>query len=302
MSIHSFRVKLQAFYQKFNQRFWRTPEIVQIAVQNFDRNFGAEASAAISFYAVFSLFPLLLFLVSVLGYFLGLIGSPIEIAEVITQAIPVSNELVYNNLTQILNARSIGGVIGLVGLMLTASGVFITVTRNINRAWPGAVSRNIIENRLVALLMVFVLLLLIGLWLLSTTLFNLIPRFAIDIGNGYFIHNTLIWVYLSAFIPWLFSFFVFFGVYLWIPKTKVRWTEALTGALIASIAWQLLTRAFTWFLGSGLAAFDVIYGSLGAAIALLSWIYLSSIILIMGAHLSAAIAEVRRINPTNNPE
>jgi membrane protein len=66
---------------------------------------------------------------------------------------------------------------------------------------------------------------------------------------------------------------------------------AFWGALVAAVAWELVTDAFTWVLSSGLIHYELVYGSLGAIIALLFWIYLISWILLYGAYLTAAIDE-----------
>jgi membrane protein len=83
-------------------------------------------------------------------------------------------------------------------------------------------------------------------------------------------------------------------LYWWLPRTKVLWREAAWGAIIGSIGISGVTSGFTWFLESGLSNYNLVYGSLGAIVALLFWIYLLSLIIFAGAHLSAAIAYVRR--------
>ena len=83
-------------------------------------------------------------------------------------------------------------------------------------------------------------------------------------------------------------------LYWWLPRTKVLWREAAWGAMTGSIGISVVTSGFTWFLESGLSNYNLVYGSLGAIVALLFWIYLLSLIVFAGAHLSAAIAYVRR--------
>ena len=68
------------------------------------------------------------------------------------------------------------------------------------------------------------------------------------------------------------------------------WKAALWGAVFATIAWQLAARGFTWYLSSGLARYRIIYGSLGSVVILMLWIYLSAIVTLLGAHLSAVVA------------
>lgn len=299
MFLKKIRTTIQSVHQRVNHRSGGVVDIILTAGKSFDEQHGAEAAASISYYSLFSMFPLLLFLVSILGFFINKIGAPIEIAELITQAIPISRDLVYNNLIQILNARNLGGIIGIIGLMWAASSVFITVSRNINRAWSDASVRNVIQNRLVAFTMIVILLVLTGGWIASTVLFSLVPKIVIPFFGEIDIFQTQTWNYLSNLLPWSLAFLILLGLYFWIPNTQVKWKEAFWGALIASIALNLATRVFTWLMSSGLAAFDILYGSLGTALALLTWVYISALIILIGAHISSAIAQVKR--ESNHP-
>ncbi len=83
-----------------------------------------------------------------------------------------------------------------------------------------------------------------------------------------------------------------FGVlvllYRLIPAVRVRWGEAAVGAVAATIAFASVTSAFTWFLDSGFARYNIVYGSLGTFVALLTWVYLLALIVLFGAHLCAS--------------
>jgi membrane protein len=292
--------KISAAYHWANKRTGGIFEIIVKAAKRFDQEYGLQAAASISYFGIFSVFPLLLFLVSVLGFFLDRFGSPIEIAEFITRAIPISNDLVYNNLVQILNVRGIGGVIGILGLIWAASSVFITASRNINRAWPNAPNRNILEHRLFAVVMIFTLLIFFAAWIFSNIVLSLIPKLVFPLVGEIYIFEESIWSFISTWIPWVLGFLILLLIYYLLPNTKVQWNEALWGAAIASILINLATRIFTWFLGSGVAAFEVIYGSLGAGFALVTWVYVCAVIVLVGAHISAAIAQVTRINNSDH--
>jgi membrane protein len=74
----------------------------------------------------------------------------------------------------------------------------------------------------------------------------------------------------------------------------VRWWEAFWGALVATLAGEIATRGFTWYLSSGIVQYELVYGSLGAIVALMLWIYIGGWIVLFGAHLSAAVARGRR--------
>jgi membrane protein len=76
-----------------------------------------------------------------------------------------------------------------------------------------------------------------------------------------------------------------------VPKAKVKWKEAFWGSLFSALGLMLVNRGFTFYLSSGLSRYQLIYGTLGAVVALMTWIYISSLILILGAHLCSAVSK-----------
>jgi len=79
-----------------------------------------------------------------------------------------------------------------------------------------------------------------------------------------------------------------------LPNTHVLWREGAWGALVASLAAEIITWCFAWYLKSGFANYSLVYGSLSAIAALLFWIYLLGTIVLFGAHLGASIAHLSR--------
>jgi membrane protein len=84
-------------------------------------------------------------------------------------------------------------------------------------------------------------------------------------------------------------FLVFLMLYRWIPTLRVRWRSTFWAALIASLAWKVVTAGFGWYVGSRFGQYQLVYGSLGAIVAFLFLIYIISWITLFGAHLSAAL-------------
>ncbi len=82
---------------------------------------------------------------------------------------------------------------------------------------------------------------------------------------------------------------MFFLLFLWAPNTKVPWRAALVGAMVAGLGWDLASAGFTWYLTSGIATYELVYGSLGAIVALMLWFYIISLVILYGAHLGGAI-------------
>lgn len=267
-------------------------DIVGRAIRRFSNNRAPQAAASMAYYALFSLFPLLLVLVSVGSFVLEREVVQKRLLEYVTTTLPVSQQLIRQNVERVLKLRGPVGIAGLIGLLWSATGFFNTLAHNINRAWPEADVRGFLERRLVALGIVGSLAGLLVLSLVSTAVLDLLPRLRIPVWGDASFYEALAWRALSNLIPWLFKFLMFLALYRWVPNTEVRWSAAAWGALVAALGWELITNAFSWYLGSGLARYELLYGSLGAIVALMFWIYLSSWIALFGAHLSAAVARV----------
>jgi membrane protein len=278
--------QLKKWYGDVNQFSGRRLDIFKNALETFSDMRASQAAASLAYYAFFSLFPLLLVLISGGSYFLNSQQVYQSVTQFVQQAIPVSNQMITENLRQVLAVRRTVGLIGLLTLLWSASGVFTNLAYNINLAWPGAPRRNFLEKRLVGLGIIAGL---GGLLILSLSLdwvTNLIPFLSIASASS----STLsLWRLFSSLGSWLTIFLLFLALYRWVPTEKVYWSATFWGALTASIAWKAATAGFSWYLRSGLGRHQLVYGSLGAIVALLFLIFIVSMITLFGAHLCAAI-------------
>jgi membrane protein len=278
--------QLNEWYQQVNQSSGGRLEILKNALKTFSESRASQAAASLAYYAFFSLFPLLLVLIAGGSYFLNSQQVYQNVTRFVQEAIPVSTQVIDENLQQVLNARGTVGIIGLLTLLWSASSVFSNLAYNINLAWPGAPRRNFLEKRLVGLGMIGGL---SGLLILSLSLdwiANLIPFLNVDSATD---SALSLWRLASDLGSWLTIFMLFLALYRWVPNTDVKWIASFWGAITATVAWKLATAAFSWYLGSGMSSYSLVYGSLGAIVALLFLIFIVSMITLFGAHLCAAI-------------
>jgi membrane protein len=265
-------------------------QVIRVAARRFAESRATEAAAGMAFYAFFSLFPFLLFLVASGSFVLK--GDQVrrDVIALVTKTLPISRELVVGNLEQVLALRGTVGVIAVISLMWSASGIFVILGRQIGRAWPQSHRRTSLEGHLAALGVVGGLAGLLFLWIGFTT--ALLPRLDIPWWGAWVLDNPLTRVLLSYLIPWGMVCLLCYLAYRFMPKARVVGKGPLLGAIVATLAWKFATEGFVWYLGSGFSKYHLVYGSLGSVIALLFWIYLSSSIVLFGAHLSAAVAQV----------
>jgi membrane protein len=282
--------RAKTIYRRANDLSGGILGIIRDAITSFGDARGSEAAASMAYYTLFSLFPLLLALVAAGSFFLDQQKVFQQVVDLVVQAFPISQSLIEENIRQVLQMRGAVGLIGLGVALWSASGAFTVLTRNVNRAWRAAKPRGFLENRVMALGMVGSLAVLLVVSVLLSTTLNVLSRFNVPLVNLESLYGTPLWTALSDLVPWFFIFLLFLALYRWVPNAHVRWSAAFWAALAAAVAWEIIANAFAWYVGSGLARYRIVYGSLGTVVALLFWIYLSSWIIIFGAHLSAAVS------------
>jgi len=283
--------RLRALYEGADRVGGDTLWVVRTAAGSFAAARGAEAAAAMAFYALFSLFPLLLALVAGASLFLDREQVLQQAVILVAEVIPVSQDLVEQNLRQIVALRGPVGLISLAGALWSGSGFFTVLSGHVNRAWPGAAKRGFVRSRLVALAMFGVLFFLLVLSLLSRPIISLLAQFQVPLGDGATVYETPLWAVVSRAVPWVSTFALLVTLYHLVPNTRTPWRATHLSAAAATVASQAAAWGFAAFLRSGLAHYQTVYGGLGAVAILLFWIYLSSWIITFGAHLGAAIAQ-----------
>jgi membrane protein len=286
--------QFEKYFTKVNEKTFGFLGIIRYTIERFSKMRGVEGSASIAFFTIFGLPPLLIVLVTVASYYLEIPDIQDNIIQVIRDVIPIPPDLIIDFLEGVLNQRGAVGIIGLIGLAWSGSGVLMTLTTNINRAWPTAKTRNVVEKRLIAFLMIGAFILFIAASSILATVVTFVSQFEIP-----FLDFSAPVSLISDIAFFGFRFILFLALYYFVPKTKVKISAAFSAAVLASLAWELTSFAFNWYFQSGLSNYNVLYGSLGTLVALMFWIYLDCLILVFGAYFSAAIVN-QNYNNTNH--
>ena len=277
---------VKELYQNINHLSGDRLDILRNALESFNETRAADSAASLAYYALFSLFPLLLLFIAVGSYFLDRAQMYETVTQLSQRVIPISSRIIDENLREVLEERETVGIFGLVTLLWAASGVFTNLAYNINLAWARTRRYSFLQKRwmgvrIIAGLSGLLILAIIFDWVSHLLLF-------LHITNISF-YDLRLWRLFSRVGSWLTIFLLFFVLYRWVPITYVRWRSSFWGAMFASTAWKIATTGFAWYVTSGFGRYQLIYGSLGAVVALLFLIYLISMITLFGAHLSAAI-------------
>jgi membrane protein len=278
-------------FEIVNEHAFGIPAILRTSIERFVKMRGAEGAASISFFMIFSIPPLIILFVSITSYFLKVEDIQHLLIQLVEESIPITTQDLIVLLNQIINRRESLGIIGLIGLVWSSSGFLMTLTANIDRAFPNAKRRNAIENRMIAFFMVAILILLLAVSSVFSTLFSVFSKVEITV-----LPFDPSWRTVSHFGLVFIRFLLFLALYAWVPKKPVRTLAVIWAAGLASLTWELTALGFGWYLGEGVNYYNVLYGSLGTLVAFMFWIYINLVITIFAACLCAAIDENSNLN------
>ena len=156
--------------------------------RSFARHKASFLAATISYYAFLSLFPLLLFVISLLGFFLESAKIQEEVLSYVHRVLPVSGQLIESNLRAIVEQRESVGLVGLVGLLWTGTEVFSALEYALNTILSVPTPRHFLKHRLFAFLLVISGALLVSVSLIATSfvspLKGLLLYYAPDAGSA----------------------------------------------------------------------------------------------------------------------
>ena len=249
-------------------------------------------AAAISYYALLSLFPFLLLIISILGLITADEADRLAVLDFVFRYFPTRLDFVTAQLDAFRETRLQVGVVGGVALIWASLGVFGALTTAVNEAWGAETPRSFLKHRLVSFLMlaagggvmVAAVLLVSGAQMAEMSWFGaVLARFqwlrALETLTVRYAATILL---ILAVGP-LFYF---------VPNVKTRFRDVWVGAILTGLLWRLTLGVFSWVVG-GSGRLTMIHGSIAAVVVFLLWIYVSSVILIYGVEFTAAHARLR---------
>ena len=266
------------------------------AFQRFQSDQMTDHAAALTYYSLLSLFPALLFGVACLGYFGGqrLIG---DAADYLLQAgAPRSTvDAVIKALESAQSQRGTAFTALLIALATSlwgASGAFGAVGRALNIVWRVEEGRNFIRRKAYDLMWTLLLLVLV---LVSFVLIFVGGGVARDLLGTIGLGDVGADIWLIARWPaaLLITLLVYAIVYFAAPNVEIPRFQLITpGALVGVFAWILASGGFFFYV-SNFSSYSATYGAFAGAVILLVWLWLTNVVLLLGAELNAVI-DLRR--------
>jgi len=278
-------------------------KILKTAVQGYIANNALSRGAAMSFYAVTSLTPILLIVVAVAGIAFGqdLVrdGLVRETGGLLGQD---SGELVKSMLAKSSDpkAGTLATIFGVVMLLVTASGVFGEMQSALNATWktkaPDEPFFSMIRSRATSLGLVGALGFLLMVSLTASTGLSALAEY---LGNKNLLAPLLLSA-VNAIVSIALFTALFAAIYKVLPDTPIAWRDVRTGAFLTAVMFTVGKGLIGWYLGT--TATNSVNGAAGALIVILLWTYYSAQIFLFGSEVTKAIADARsaKADPAEN--
>ncbi len=292
---------LRTRFDRYNRRvsqWWQTnpamtralPNYLQRAVANFGR-YGLRQAAALSYYAIFSIFPLTLILAIVISRLVGPVVGPTVATAPIGLGIepflpPAATQLLQlfqENLAQAVEQGASFSLIAVLGLIWSGLGLFSNITTSLDFIFHVPANRSLWRQRLMAVVMAVVLVVLIATSFLTSAVLRFVSALLLE--------RPTLWVTIgSIFLPLGLNMVIFALLFRFVPARRVHWDAVWPAAIFGAVGWELAKSAFGWYL-LNVANYQFIYGTLSTGIALLFWAYVIASIFLLSAEFCAQLNE-----------
>jgi membrane protein len=279
-------------------------EIVKHTFADWSDDRAPRLGAALAYYTIFSIAPLLLIVVAVAGLAFGREAAQNQIMEQLSGLIGQNGAEMLQTMLKAADkphAGAMATVIGVVTLLFGATGVFIQLQDALNTIWevkpkPGQGIMGFIRHRILSLAMVFG----IG--------FLLLVSLVVSAGlaaAGKWLGGTLpggeeLWQVLNFLISFAVIALMFTLMFKYLPDVKVSWKDVWLGGAVTALLFTLGKYALGMYLGR--SSVSSAYGAAGSLIVVLLWVYYSAQILFLGAEFTQVYANRfgKKLEPSDN--
>jgi membrane protein len=253
--------------------------------------------AQLSYFLILSIFPFLIFLLTLLDY------TPLTQQQTLQQLsylLPNTAFIVVEQiLTEIASADQLTLLsFGFLAAIWAASRGTFAIIKSINKAYKTKETRSIIFLNFIGIASIFALASIILLTLALLVFGKIIGEIAFqNLGIEEFFYP--LWVYLRHLIPVLLTFITFCLLYLFAPSLPLHLRTVYPGAIFSTLGWIAASQAFAYYVNN-FSNFSRTYGSIGGIIVFLVWLYISSAVILFGGEINAALYH-NYIDKTGSP-
>lgn len=274
-------------------RFWddrsettrALPRLLLSTLRSFGR-YSSRQSAALAFFALFSLFPLMLLLAVFIGGLLEPAAAQEQIANGLRVFLPedeVIVEFVRDIFDESLEQSNSFGLVAIMTIVWSSLSLFSNLTASLDEIFRVPNGRNIWKLRLQAVGISLALVLLVIASFLTSGVLRLLSVLQLD--------QPSLWLSIGIrFLPFGLDVVIFGLLFRFVPARYVHWDAVLPAALLGAVGWELAKSGFGLYMNS-VAGFQFVYGGIATVIVFLFWAFLIAAIFLFSAEFCAHLNE-----------
>jgi len=251
--------------------------------QHFREDRSFEAAGALSYTSLLALVPLMAVMFGVISAFPVFDRWAGELEDYIfANFVPAAGDVVHEYITEFVGRTAGLTGAGTIFLIATAILLMSTIEKSLNRIWRVRTERRP-ANRLVIYWAVLTLgPLLVGASLVLTSYLAALPLLAPELVRG------LLQELILKLAPFIVALVAFTLVFIVVPNRRVRWHHALVGAALSALMFELAKAGFVWYV-TNFPTYERLYGALATIPLFFVWIYVSWVVVLLGASVAAAL-------------
>ena len=253
-------------------------------------------SAALTYYAMFSIFPILILLSSLLGWLLQDPTKEQAVIDAVIGLMPAGAELITGLLQDVISGNSVTNIIALITLLWSATGFFRGLLSAIDLIHSHEYTHSTFVMRGLGVILIILAVPALFLLLFLSSIASVILHFLPAAFSGYL--TSLLNILANGFAISVVASLGFFLLFRYIPRDRPSIRTTIISAILTSLALLALGYGFAWYLSSGFGDFNVVYGAIGAVMALMLYLYLTNVVILFGAEINATLT---RFNTCRTP-
>lgn len=264
----------------------RLIKFIRCFYYNLQKNELMLRAAALAYYAIFSIFPLLLLITTAIGIILRNPTKQRAIIDSIAAFMPAGASTIISLIKSIVLSSAISSIVAVLTLIWSATGFLRGLLATVDRIHAEKYTRSSLHMRAIGIVIILLSVPALFLTLILASFSHSIIQF-IPLPD---VMASMLNVIANQASLFVIASIAFYLILRYVPAERPRRRIAFTSAIITSIGWAAVSYGFAWYLSSGLAHFSVVYGSIGVVIALMLYLYLMNLILLIGAQLNALLS------------
>ncbi len=258
--------------------------VVRHSYQQLNARDGQRIAAAVTYFAVFSIFPFILLLISLLSFAIDSRDAQQQVIDLLSGFLPIGATGVQEVIDGVIAARGAAAGLGILLLLWGALGWFESIDQGVNEMWDVKEARPFFIGKLFALGMIGAVGAVMALSWLAGIVVGIVSGLVPSVAG---MPPGLLELVISI-VSFGLIFLVFLLLYRYSPRCQLSWRDVWLGSLLTAVLWTVVRSAFTIYV-TRFADFSSAYGPFAAIIAFLVWLYVTHLVILFGASLTYAL-------------